>query len=364
MNQTSSDDRREFARRVLRGSAITVTVILAVVLFVFEGRVLFVLLAGVLFALFLEGTCGFLARRTRVPYKVVLGILATSIAASMLFGSYFLGAAIAVQASSFAEQVPRAWSALVEAVHHRPALAEVVGPLAQKAPTGSADLAKVVTGATGIAEMLGVVGVVFFLGVYGAAQPRSYTNVVVSLVPLPKRARAEAILQEIGSQLTRWICGRVIAMAMVGVCVGTGLALMHVPLALPLGVVAGFLAFIEYLGSVASAAPAMLLAFTRSPIFAVWVALLFLGVHLVEGYVLTPLLARQMIRIPPAYMLGTQVVLGEIFGVAGLTFATPLVVVATILVRRLYVEDALGDHSGSTAPERRRPRADGRASRP
>ena len=131
------------------------------------------------------------------------------------------------------------------------------------------------------------------------------------------------ILREIGIQLTRWICGRVIAMAMVGVCVGTGLALMHVPLALPLGVLAGALAFIEYLGSVASAAPAMLLAFTRSPIFAVWVGLLFLGVHIVEGYVLTPLLARQMIRIPPAYMLGTQVVLGEVFGVSGLTFATP-----------------------------------------
>jgi predicted PurR-regulated permease PerM len=161
MNQTSSDDRREFAQRVLRASAITITVILAVVLFVFEGRVLFVLLAGVLFALFLEGTCGFLARKTRAPYKVVLGILAASIAASMLFGSYFLGAAIAGQASSFAEQVPRAWQTLVDAVHHRPALAQVVGPLARQAPTGSADLEKVVTGATGVAEMLGVVGVVF-----------------------------------------------------------------------------------------------------------------------------------------------------------------------------------------------------------
>ncbi len=120
---------------------------------------------------------------------------------------------------------------------------------------------------------------------------------------------------------------------------------MRRPLALPLGVLAGVLAFIEYLGSVASAAPAMLLAFTRGPIYAVWVALLFLGVHIVEGYMLTPLLARQMIRIPPAYMLAAQVVLGEIFGVAGLTFATPLLVVATILVRRLYVEDALGDHT-------------------
>jgi predicted PurR-regulated permease PerM len=345
MNETSSDDRRDFAQRALRASAIAVTVVLAVVLFVFEGRALFVLLAGALFALFLEGTSGFVAKKTGVSYKVVLGVLSVSIAASMAFGAYFLGAAIAEQASSFAEQVPRAWHSLSDAIHHRPALAEVVGPLAQKAPTGSTDLAKVVTGAAGAAEMRGVVGIVFVLGVYGAAQPDSYTRVIVTLVPLAKRARAQFILREIGTQLTRWICGRVIAMAMVGICVGIGLALMHVPLALPLGVLAGLLAFIEYLGSVASAAPAMLLAFTRSPIFAVWVALLFLGVHIVEGYVLTPLLARQMIRIPPAYMLGTQVVLGEIFGVAGLTFATPVLVVATILVRRIYVEDALGDRT-------------------
>ena len=47
------------------------------------------------------------------------------------------------------------------------------------------------TGATGLAEVLGVVGVVFFLGVYGAAQPRAYTSVVIRLVPIPKRARAK-----------------------------------------------------------------------------------------------------------------------------------------------------------------------------
>ena len=100
---------------------------------------------------------------------------------------------------------------------------------------------------------------------------------------------------------------------------------------------AGLLTFIEYLGAVASAVPAILLALTVSPLHAVWVVLLFTGVHVVEGYVLTPLISRQSVHIPPAYTLAVQLVLGGLFGVIGLTFATPSCVIGVILIQRLYV---------------------------
>jgi len=65
--------------------------------------------------------------------------------------------------------------------------------------------------------------------------------------------------------------------------------------------------------------------------------------HIVEGYVLTPFITRGTVRFPPAFTLGFQLLLGGLFGVAGLTFATPVAVIGVIFVKKLYVEDYLGD---------------------
>jgi predicted PurR-regulated permease PerM len=200
----------------------------------------------------------------------------------------------------------------------------------------------------GIGEALGAVVVVFFLGVYGALQPGAYTAIALKLVPVARRKRVSLVLTEIGDELTKWLMGRLVAMLFVGVFVTIGLVVMRVPLAVPLGVLAGLLTFVEYVGAVASAAPPALLAIARGPGIVLGVLGRFTVSHVIEGYLLTPLLARTTVRFPPGYTLAGQVVLGSIFGVAGLTFATPVLVIATILVNRLYVEDALGDRSALT----------------
>ncbi len=52
---------------------------------------------------------------------------------------------------------------------------------------------------------------------------------------------------------------------------------------------------------------------------------------------LGPLLVRTTVRIPPAYTLAAQLLLGTIFGAMGLTFATPILIVATVLVKQPYL---------------------------
>jgi predicted PurR-regulated permease PerM len=338
VNQSRLDDRRDFGRRVLRASAVAVAVVLGALLVVVEGRVLMVLLAGVLFALALGGTSRWTSRVTHLPYGATLATLAVLLVASLALGTYFLGAGIAEQTEAFAREIPKAWSALLDAIRHRPALAQVIGPVEGKAPTLAPDTAHIVTGASGAFEAIGALVVVFFIGAYGAAQPEAYQNVVLQLVPSEHRAHARSVLHDLGGQLTRWLAGRAVAMALVGALVTIGLLALKVPLAVPLGLLAGILTFIEYLGAFASAAPAILLAFTRGPSYAIETAILFTVAHIIEGYLLTPLLVRTTVKFPPGYTLGAQVLLGAVFGVAGLTFATPVMITATVLVRDLYVE--------------------------
>jgi predicted PurR-regulated permease PerM len=82
------------------------------------------------------------------------------------------------------------------------------------------------------------------------------------------------------------------------------------------------------------------------------VALLYLGVQLVEANVITPLVQRKAIALPPAFVLGSELLMGLLLGGAGLAFATPLVGVVLVLVNMLYIQDVLGEQG--SLPSRKR----------
>lgn len=74
-------------------------------------------------------------------------------------------------------------------------------------------------------------------------------------------------------------------------------------------------------------------------------SLLHIGVQIVESYVITPLIQKMAIAMPPALTLSAQAVIGTLFGVIGLAFATPLVALSTLLLRQFYIGDYLNDES-------------------
>jgi predicted PurR-regulated permease PerM len=106
---------------------------------------------------------------------------------------------------------------------------------------------------------------------------------------------------------------------------------------------------------IASAIPGVLIAASISLPLAVYVIALYLGVHLVEGYILVPLVQRRAVHLPPALTLSALIVLGFLAGLVGLLFATPLVAAGLVLVRMIYLEDILGDRESGepTAFEQR-----------
>ena len=66
---------------------------------------------------------------------------------------------------------------------------------------------------------------------------------------------------------------------------------------------------------------------------------------IVEGYILTPLIQRKTIFVPPALLLGAQMLFAVLFGVLGVIVAAPLLAISIPLVKLLYVEDVLHEHA-------------------
>jgi predicted PurR-regulated permease PerM len=189
--------------------------------------------------------------------------------------------------------------------------------------------------------------VVLFLGIFLAWQPSAYKSGFVRLFPERRRKRIREVLNAVGYMLQRWLVGQMILMTIVGVLTWIGLHLLGVPFALPLALFAGFAEFVPYIGPIVGGVPAVLVALAEGPELAVWVAGLYVAIQSVESYLLTPLIQQRAVYLPPALLLFSQVILGVTAGPLGVIVATPLAAAGMVAVRKLYVEDVLGDDGKS-----------------
>jgi predicted PurR-regulated permease PerM len=183
---------------------------------------------------------------------------------------------------------------------------------------------------------------------YFAAAPALYINGTIRLFPLPYRIRARSILAHIGSTLRRWALGQLIDMAVVGVLTGIGLLLLGVPLALALAVLASLLTFIPYFGAIVAAVPAMLVGLTVGWRTSLWVAVIFLVCHGIEGYLIAPLVQRNTADLPPALTILSMTILGTLLGPLGIIVGAPVAAAVLVIVREAYVGDLLGENLGPT----------------
>jgi predicted PurR-regulated permease PerM len=184
--------------------------------------------------------------------------------------------------------------------------------------------------------------IISFIGIYLAIEPETYLGNVLRLVPEKHQPRAREVLQNIATKTKSWFLSRFFSMFVVGILTTVGLRILGVPLAMTLGFIAGLLSFIPTFGPIISLVPAALIGLIESPRTALYVILLFIIVQQIETYLITPIIERQTIDLPPALLLGAQLIAGIVIGFLGLMLAPPMVIIAVVSIRMLYIEDVLG----------------------
>jgi predicted PurR-regulated permease PerM len=197
-----------------------------------------------------------------------------------------------------------------------------------------------------VSSTLGAVAnflIVLVVGLYLAVEPHRYARGLVRLVPEGHRQRAREVVAELGRSLWWWLMGQIVSMTVVGVAVTLGLWLVGVPAPLALGVLAGLSEFVPTLGPLLASVPALLVGLAESPRVALYAAGVFLVVQTLESYLLMPLVNKRAVALRPAVTISAQLLMGVLVGGLGVLFATPLVLCATVLVKMLYLEDALGE---------------------
>jgi predicted PurR-regulated permease PerM len=153
-------------------------------------------------------------------------------------------------------------------------------------------------------------------------------------------------LEDAVSKLRRWLLGQLVSMVVVGVATAIGLWMVGVPMPFALGMLSGLLDFVPVIGPLAAAVPGVLVAFPQGPDVALWAVVVYLVVQFCEGHFIVPLVQRWAVSLPPAVGLLGAVVFGLLFGLIGVLFAMPLLVVVVSLVEDLYVRRL--DHASGT----------------
>ncbi|MFN7146054.1 MAG: AI-2E family transporter [Myxococcota bacterium] len=300
----------------------------------------FLSFGGLVFACGLAVPSRWVAERTGLSMGWGVAIVCVGLGAAFGALAAFVGSEALAQLQGLTAEIPRIGRDL-QAAFERLGLGPVEGlPTGQIAAQAPEQASKLVSG---VVATLGGLLVLAFLAVYLAAQPALYREATIHLVPPEGRERARRVLEEVGHVLAWWLLGRFVGMVVVGALVTAAMALLGSPMPLALGIVAGVLDFVPNVGPILAALPAVLLAAPEGAEQLLAVLGVYLAVQLLEAYVVTPLIERRTAFVPPVLVIVAQLVFGFLFGALGLAFATPAVAAGLVVVRQLWLEDALGE---------------------
>lgn len=345
-NSTSTTDIDPFIRRTLVVIGLVTAVILLTVFLWQVLNVLVLLFAGILLGVFLTSMSGWIRERTPLSHQQSLAVV-------LVLGLLLIAATGWAALPRLVEQADQLGSSLMQSIEQLRMTLENQSwaqPLLNQLP----NMEQLGSSAGGIMSRVSSLFsrtfnffidsvIIVFIGLYLAVNPNMYANGLIRLFPRSKRRRMGEVLDEVAYVLRWWLVGRIASMVVVGVLSVVGLAVLGVPLALVLGVITGFLAFIPIVGPTLALILPSLVALTDGPNQALYVIALYLGIQFVESYFITPLIQQRTVALPPVLLIVSQTVFGLFFSFVGLAVAAPFAAMMMTLTKMLYVNDILGD---------------------
>jgi predicted PurR-regulated permease PerM len=219
---------------------------------------------------------------------------------------------------------------------------DVAGMVKEKVPQAMETVATLTPQVVGhVVELVSTVVLLLVLAAFLVYCPPLYERGIRALLPRSFEPAFGELWTRLGRGLRGWVGGTVLAMFLMGSVTAVGLLLAGIEGWALLGLLTFFGTFVPYVGAVSSAVPGLLVGLSQSPHHFFLALGVYLGVHIIEGYVVQPVVMRRAVEANPALLLFFQALMGALFGLLGLFIATPLLTVLQIVVTTLWIERRL-----------------------
>jgi predicted PurR-regulated permease PerM len=305
----------------------------ALALAVLLSQSLLVIFAGIVFAALIDGGARLLGRVLKIGrnWRIAIVLLATVI--FFVWLAAFAGSQISAQAAELPTILERQTLASIEWLrsHGFEIKTDDVQSLARQAMGGVGQVTRAVGGLIGA---LTSVILILVLGIYFAVEPQLYRRGVAWMLPVDRRDHFRGTAERMGHALRRLLAGRLLGMGVEGIATWALLQVYGVPMAALLGLLTGLLAFLPNIGAIISGLLMVLVGFSGGVEMGLYTIFVYFVVQTVDGYLIVPMIARKTVDLPPALVLGAQLIMGVLFGLLGLILADPLVAMLKIWLER------------------------------
>ncbi len=335
-NMEAPNKELTFVKKAWYTIAIFTFFVVVILIIRVSFNVLLMALAGSLIAVYFHGVGDIIERKTKLgrSSSMILSIVATLFIAGLL--TWFMGTKIQGQITALSNSLPQTITTAKQKLEQTP-----TGQKILEYVSGNNSDKLFATAQQFFSTSFGVLGdlyIILFLGIFFTASPALYKNGIIKLIPSTNKPLAKKILDRSSQILKSWLKGTIISMVLITILLPIALNIMHIPVALVLGIITAILVIVPNFGSFAAMIPGVLLALTISTNTAIIVALIYIGIQTLVSNIIAPVIQKKMMSLPPALTIVGQLVMGSLAGVMGIIMAVPLLALVMILVDELYVK--------------------------
>ena len=160
--------------------------------------------------------------------------------------------------------------------------------------------------------------------------------ITVFISDTKKQAGIKRFLRETDGVLGKYITGRLIETAVLGVLCFIGLSIFGVDYSLIMAVTVALTNLIPYFGPWLGAIPVLLLAFLNNPGSAIWIAIFLLALQIIDNYIVSPKILGDMLEVSALWILVGVILGGGMFGVWGMILGAPAMSILSGLWNRFF----------------------------
>jgi len=320
---------RAEARRALIWLGMASLLALAVVL----AQPLLIIFGGIVFATLIDGGARLLGRVLKIGRGWRVALVLLFAVAFLAWTAKFAGDQITAQAAELPVTLESQWLKALAWLERQQVGFDVsqLKDIAGQVMGGVGQLTRAVGGIVGAFT---TTVLILVLGLYFALEPHLYNRGVAWMLPRDQRDHFQETAQMMGRALRLLLAGRLLGMAITGLITWLMLALYGVPMAALLGLLTALLAFLPNIGAMISGVLMVLVGFSGGLQMGLYTIFVYAFVQTIDGFVIGPVVARRTADLPPALVLGAQLIMGVLFGFLGMLLADPMVTMIKVWLER------------------------------
>jgi predicted PurR-regulated permease PerM len=325
-----------YIQKVWHTVAIVALLVVVILIARVAFNVLLMILCGVLISVYFHGLGDMIERHTKLSRRWAMVISVGGSFALLAILLWFMGTTIQNQVSQLSNTLPSTIATARAKMGETPLGNKVLNYF-----SGDNSQKLFATAQSFFSTSFGVLGniyVILLLGIFFTASPSLYKDGLLLLIPEDKKFMARYIMNRISLSLKGWLKGMMLSIVLITIMLTIGLSIIGIPVALVLALIAGMLKIIPNFGSLAAMIPGVLLALTMGTNTAIVVTLLYIVSQTIVSNIVTPLIQKKMINLPPALTIISQIIMGTLSGALGIIMAVPLLAILFVLVDELYVK--------------------------